>query len=116
MSTPRPNVNSTAVSIFGTNYLGSEHACIIDSIFICNTTNKDILINVYTLCERFIDGVPTAIPSFKFNHVLLSVYNTIELLKGVGFTMEQGDLIFAFTNDPKHFCDTNVSYRELLET
>lgn len=116
LETPRKGVSSNTLSIFGENYLGSTYTCIIDSIFICNTTKRDIIINVYTIGERLIDGVLTNIPTFRYNFVPIPTYGTIELIKGVGFNMLQGDLLYCYTNDPNNSCDTNVSYRELRET
>jgi len=115
LSTPRPNINSTHVSIFGNNYLGSSHACIIDSIIICNTTNRDIFVSVYTLTERLIDSVLTAQNTFKFFKRVVPALKTIELLEGAGFNMEQGDLLYAFSDQSSNLFDSNVSYRELRE-
>jgi hypothetical protein len=103
------------VPIFGNNYLGSSHACIIDSIFVCNTTNRDIFVSVYTLTERLIDSVLTAQNTFKFFKRVVPALKTIELLEGAGFNMEQGDLLYAFSDQSSNLFDSNVSYRELRE-
>lgn len=115
LSTLRANVDSTPVSIFGTNYLGSEHACVIDSIFICNTTDSDSLVYVYTLTERLIDSVLTPITTYKFYKQQVLAFQTVELIKGVGFNMEQGDLLYAYSDQFSHLFDSTVSYRELRE-
>lgn len=103
------------MSIFGDNYLGSSHACIIDSIFICNTTNRDIFVYVKTLTERLIDSVLTAQETFKFYRRAIPALKTIELLEGAGFNMEQGDLLYAYSDQFNNLFDSNVSYRELRE-
>jgi len=115
LSTPRPNINSTPVSIFGDNYLGSAHACIIVSILVCNTTNRDIFVYVRTLTERLIDSVLTAQETFKFYKKLLPALKTVELLDGAGFHMEQGDLLYAYSDQFNNSFDSTVSYRELRE-
>lgn len=115
LSTLRTAIDSTPVSIFGDNYLGSNHACIIDSIFICNTTNDDIFVYVYTLTERLIDSVLTPITTFKFYKQIIPSFKTIEFLNGAGFNMEQGDLLFAYSDQFNHLFDSTVSYRELRE-
>ena len=115
LSTPTVAISSTPQSIFGTNYLGSNHACIIDSIFICNTSNQDIFIDIYTLTERLINNVLTAQTTYRFNKVLIVKKMTKELIGGAGFNMEQGDLLFAKSDFSGNRFDSAVSYRELRE-
>jgi hypothetical protein len=62
-----------------------------------------------------IDSVLTAQNTFKFFKKTVPALKTVELLEGAGFNMEQGDLLYAFSDQSSNLFDSNVSYRELRE-
>jgi hypothetical protein len=105
--TPTPNIDSTPTII-----CGAQAASIVDSIRICNMTQKDIFVDIKCLAERNLVSITT----YWFNKILVPKNGTIQLLLGDCETLENGDLLYASSDFSGNKFDCTVSGRKLLET
>jgi len=106
-SSPTTAVDSTPLILFG-----AANNSIVDSIFVCNTSGREIFVNLYLLTER---DPPTAINTFiEFNLQILKDQK-IELIKGSVLNMQAGDLMYGYSDFSGNTFDCIVSYRQLLE-
>lgn len=105
-----PNVGSTPTKIFG-----SQHACFIDSVSLCNTTDGDIFFDIKIIGEREENNILVLKEAFHSRKRLLKANETIELELGSIKSPESGDLLFANSDFSGNNFDVLVSYRELNE-
>lgn len=105
-STSTKDIDSTPLIIYG-----FDNASFIDSIWVCNTTNKEIFINIQRLIER---DLVTSTTNFV-NYYVLAPYESKEILKGSVLNMEPGDLLYGFTNFSGDRFDSHVSGRLVTE-
>jgi len=94
---------------------GKEKTSIVDSIFVCNTTEQDIFVDVTILGER--DSVATTVYRVK-NH-LLPKNGSAELISvnqvDSVLILQAGDLLYANSDFSGNTFDSIVSGRQLLE-
>jgi hypothetical protein len=90
---------------------GFDNASFVHSIFICNTTNKEIFVSLNTLEER---GDNVISPQLYQNQVF-APYETRDLLKGSVLIMQPGDLVYANSSFSGDRFDSHVSSLELTE-
>lgn len=104
--TATKQIDSTPLLVYG-----SENSSFVDSIWVCNRNNKDIFVNFQTLDERNNEA-----DDFQLmNSIVLTPYESKELLKGAIINMEPGDLMYGYTTYSGDRFDCHVSYRELNE-
>jgi hypothetical protein len=104
---PTANIDSTPLLVFG-----SESNSIVDSIFVCNTTDQEIFVDITTLSERNLQPITTYI----VRNFLLPGYGSAELIKESVINLEAGDIIYANSDFSGNLFDCMISYRQLLET
>lgn len=105
---PTADIDSTNTLIFG-----SQSNCIVDSIFVCNTSPQDIYIDITILAERVIDDPTTTYIVKKY---LLKKSEGVELIKESVINLQSGDTMYAKSDFADNTFDCMISYRELLET
>jgi hypothetical protein len=105
--TPTSGIDSTNTLVFG-----SPNHCIVDSIFVCNTTDQEIFIDVTVLAERVVDEPTT---TYIVKNYLLRKSEGVELIKESVINMEAGDLMYAKSDFADNTFDCMVSHRQLLE-
>lgn len=106
LMSPTRDINSTESLVFG-----SDKGCIIDSIWVCNTSDTDsyITLKIKTAGRETVDD-------FVFlKDKVLNPANVEEILKGSVLYMQPGDLIHASTSYDSDRFDCFVSYRKLNE-
>lgn len=104
---PTSAIDSTPALVFG-----SDNNCIIDSIFVCNTTEQEIFIDITILSERIIDEPVT---TYFVKNYLLQKSASAELVKESVINLQAGDLMYAKSDFSNNTFDCMISYRQLLE-
>lgn len=99
-------IDSTPLLIYG-----FDNASFVDSIWLCNTTNKEIFVSMHRLIERNL--VADTFPFVSF--YVLSAYESKEILKGSVLNMEPGDLLYGYTSYSGDRFTSHVSGRVLTE-
>lgn len=100
------DIDSTPLLIYG-----FDNSSFVDSIWLCNTTNKEIFITIQRLIER---NLVTSTSNFA-NYYVMEPYESKEILKGSILNMEPGDLLYGFTSYSGDRFDSHVSSRLLTE-
>lgn len=104
--TATKQIDSTPLLVYG-----SDNASFVDSIWVCNKNDKNIFVNFTTLDER-----NNETNDFQLiNSIVLTPYESKELLRGAIINMEPGDLMYGYTTYGGDTFDCHVSFRELLE-
>ena len=103
------DIDSTPNLIFGND----QSNCIIDGVFITNTTPNVISVNIYILYEDD-EEIPTQ--HTLGQSISIDAYGCIDLLKGSTITTKAGDTIFAYSDFSGNLFNTCVSYRVLNQT
>lgn len=103
---PATSIDSTPTLVFG-----STHDCIIDSVFVCNTSDQEIFADLYTLTERNL----VATSNYIARKVTMPKYATEELIKSAVINMPAGDLLYINSDFSGNTFDCLVSYREIIE-
>jgi len=111
---------TSSISTTPTLVLGSQNTCIMDSIWICNTSTQDITVTAYTLVID--DEVPYY---FRNNHLIsnkssqdilnTSIYNGIPLYAPSTRILEATNTFHIYSNEEGTTFDCNISYRKLIE-
>lgn len=104
---PTSTIDSTPSLVFG-----SDNNCIIDSIFVCNTTEQEIFIDITILSERIIDQPVT---TYFVKNYLVPKSGSAELIKESVLNLQAGDLMYAKSDFANNTFDCMISYRQLLE-
>jgi hypothetical protein len=112
--TPTSSIDTTPTLIFG-----STNTCIIDSIWVCNTSPVDIYVTIYIL------RVDVGNFYFRNNHLITSqssqdllntsIINGVPLYAPSTMILQSTDILHAYTENPGSTFDCSVSYRQLLE-
>lgn len=98
---------------------GSVNTCIIDSIWICNTSTKDIFITIYKLV------IDVGNFYFRNNHLVnsqssqdvlnTSIINSVPVYAPSTMILQSTELLHAYTTTAASTFDCVVSYRQLLQ-
>ncbi len=99
---PTKNIGSTATIIFEV-----PKTCILDSIWLVNIVDTPIKIFSYILRE--VEKFPCA------NGILINPLDNIDMLERTTFTMEAGDLLYAYSDFANNRFNSFISYRKLNE-
>lgn len=112
--TPTSSIEMTPTLIFG-----SENTCVIDSIWVCNTSPNDIYVTIYIL------RIDVGNFYFRNNHLIISqssqdllntsIVNGIPLYAPSTMILQSTDILHAYTETPGSTFDCFVSHRQLLE-
>jgi hypothetical protein len=102
---PVKAIDSTPLNIFS-----SPKYCIVDSIFVANTSERDIYIDITVTATR--DDVEEDYTLFR--KVKLPKNGRMQLMQSV-IHMQSGDIIKASSDFSGNTFDCHVSYRELTE-
>lgn len=100
------SVDSTPLIIYG-----AANNSIVDSIFICNTSGKEIFVNLYILTA----GREVVESSFLEYNLQVLKDTKIEILKGSVLIMQAGDILYGYSDFSGNTFDCIAPYRELLE-
>lgn len=100
------SVDSTPLIIYG-----AANASIFDTIFICNTSGREIFVNLYVLTAGR-DVVESPFLEYKLQ-VLKDT--KIDILKGSILIMEPGDILYGYSDFSGNTFDCIAPYRQLLE-
>ena len=106
LMTPTIGIESTPTLIFG-----SEHNSVIDSIILCNTSQNDIYVDIYSLTERNL----IAKNNYVFKKIFLPINGYFQFGKDSSLQMEAGDLFYANSDFSSNTFDCLVSHRALIE-
>ena len=106
---PVQDIDSTPTLIFGND----QTNCIIEGLFITNTTNNIINVNVYMLYEDE-DGNP--IEHYLVKSLKINALDSVDFLKGNQIIVKSEDTIFAYSDFSGNLFNTYVSYIELNQT
>lgn len=106
LMTPLRFVGSTPALIFGSTY-----DCIIDSIFICNISGKEMFVDAYILTERNL----VAQENYFAPREEFEKNQTKDLTGTSSLQMQAGDLLFVKSDFASNTFDCLVSYREIRE-
>lgn len=99
-------VDSTPLVVYG-----SDNASFIDSIFVCNTNNEQILVNFHTLQERNLEFTKSQL----YNFVPIAPYETKTIVPQDVLIMEPGDILEGYSSSSGDTFDCHVNYRDLTE-
>lgn len=112
-STPTASIDSTSTLIGG-----AISTSIIDSIYVCNTSDQDIFIDITILAERNL----TPITTYRIKKFFLPKNESAELISPTHnqvnsvLILETGDTLFGNSDFSGNTFDCVVSGRQLLET
>lgn len=106
LMSPAKSIDSTPTFVFG-----SVYDCVIDSIFVCNTTDQDIYIDAYILAERNL----VAENNYIAKKLLLTKNASDDLVKLSSLQMQAGDIFYINSDFSGNTFDCLVSYREIRE-
>jgi hypothetical protein len=109
-SDPTSAIDSTPIIV-----CGKTHTSIIDSIFVCNTTDQDIFIDITKLSERNLVPITT----YRKRKFLIPANGSADLITANQedslLILEAGDLLYANSDFSGNTFDCEVSGRQLLE-
>lgn len=100
-------IDSTPVLLFG-----SQAHCIVDSVYITNTSDREIFVDLTRLSE---DEDEVQVTTYRRKRFLLKAYESAELIDST-FFLKGGDTIFANSDSTGNLFDCSGSVRVLLET
>lgn len=103
------NIDNSGAIVFQ-----SEKACILDSIWLSNTTEENIFVDFKIIIERLVDNETQTIESSHTKNRILEDFKNEELLKGSVLYMQANDIMYANSDFSSHVFDCNISYREIL--
>lgn len=104
---PTANINSTPTIIFGND----QYTCVLDGIILASVTNNVILVTLYVAREVTIG---TETDFILANQISLNPSERINVLSD-SFTLESGDLLYAYSDFSGNIFNSFISYRELTE-
>lgn len=103
-------VDSTPLVVYG-----SDNASFIDSIFVCNTNDKEIFVSFKTLEEREHNNQLIVTNPQLYNFIPVGPYETKAIVPTDILNMEPGDLLYGYSSYSGDTFDCHVCYRELTE-
>lgn len=106
LMSPARSIDSTPTLVFG-----SVYDSVIDSVFVCNTTDHDIYIDTYLLTERSL----VAENNYIAQKLLLTRNASEDLIKLSSLQMQAGDLFYINSDFSGNTFDCLVSHREIRE-
>lgn len=107
----------TTVNISNEGVIGfqSEKPCVLDSIWLVNTTEDNVFVDLRVITERTVsDGIEVS-EGYLTKSQFLDDYQRKEILKGSILYLEPQDLLYVATDFSAKNIDCLVSYREVVD-
>ncbi len=104
------NIDNTGLLVFQ-----SDRTCVLDSIWLSNTTIDNIFIDLKVISERLVDDSTVVTEAYHTKNRLLEGSTNEELLKGSILYLEPNDVMYANSDFSANTFDCLISYRELKE-
>ena len=105
---PTKEIGSTPILIFGNDF----YTCLLDGIELVNLTDSTIIVTL-SMAREITVGVETDFTYRK--QLVIQPYDSMDVQMQRAFTMEPGDLMYAFSDYSSNLFNAFVTYRILTE-